>query len=34
VALDPLPGMVDEGTLSFVRLERERFLGWLLGHPQ
>ena len=34
VALDPLPGMVDEGTLSFDRLERERFLGHFLRHPQ
>jgi len=34
VALDPLPGMVDDGTLGLVRLRRERFLGRLLGHPQ
>jgi hypothetical protein len=34
VALDPLPGMVADGTLCFVWLRRERFLGRLLGHPQ
>jgi hypothetical protein len=32
VALDPLPGMVANGTLSLVRLGRERFLKELLGH--
>ena len=34
VALDPLPGMVADGTLGLVRLRRERFLEWLLGHTQ
>ncbi len=34
VALDPLPGMVADGTLCLVRLGRKRLLGWLLGHPQ
>jgi hypothetical protein len=33
VALDPLAGMVAYGTLSMVRLRRERFLGRLLGYP-
>jgi len=32
VALDPLPGMVDDGTLCLVWLGRERFLEQLLGH--
>jgi len=34
VALDPLPGMVADGTLGLVWLGRERFLGWLLEYPQ
>ena len=34
VALDPLPGMVTDGTLCLVWLGRERFLGWLLEYPQ
>jgi hypothetical protein len=34
VALDPLPGMVADGTLGLVRLRRESFLGRLLGHPR
>ena len=34
VALDPLPGMVDDGTPGLVRLRRESFLGRLLGHPR
>jgi hypothetical protein len=33
VALDPLAGMVADGTLGLVRLRREHFLGGLLGHP-
>jgi hypothetical protein len=32
VALDPLPGIVANGTLSLVWLGRERFLKELLGH--
>ena len=32
VALDPLPEMVSDGTLSLVWLRRERFLEQLLGH--
>jgi hypothetical protein len=32
VALDPLPGMVADGTLCLVWLGRERFLEQLLGH--
>lgn len=34
VALDPLPGMVADGTLGLVRLRRESFLGRLLGYPR
>jgi hypothetical protein len=34
VALDPIPGMVSEGTVGFVRLERECFLRRLLRDPQ
>ena len=34
VALDPLPGMVPDGTLCLVWLGRERFLEQLLGHSQ
>jgi hypothetical protein len=34
VALDPLPGIVDDGTLGLVRLRRESFLRRLLGHPR
>jgi hypothetical protein len=34
VSLDPLPGMVGEGTLCLVRLGRERFLDQLLGHTE
>jgi hypothetical protein len=34
VALDPMPGMVSEGTVGFVRLERECFLRRLLRDPQ
>jgi len=32
VALDPLPEMMDDGTLALVRLRRESFLRRLLGH--
>jgi hypothetical protein len=31
VALDPLPGMFEDGTVVLVRGERERFLRRLLG---
>ena len=34
VSLDPLPGMVGEGTLGLVWLGRERFLDQLLGHAE
>ena len=34
VSLDPLPGMVADGTLGLVRLCRERVLGRLLGPPR
>jgi hypothetical protein len=34
VTLDPLPGMVDDGTLCLVWLGRERFLDQLLGHAE
>jgi hypothetical protein len=34
VSLDPLPGMVGEGTLCLVRLGRERFLDQLLEHTE
>jgi hypothetical protein len=33
VVLDPLPEMMDDGTLALVRLRRECFLRRLLGHP-
>jgi hypothetical protein len=32
VSLDPLPGIMGEGTLCLVWLGRERFLDQLLGH--
>lgn len=34
VALDPLPGMVADGTLHLVWLRRENFLARLLGHTR
>jgi hypothetical protein len=34
VSLDPLPGMVGEGTLCLVWLGRERFLDQLLEHTE
>jgi hypothetical protein len=34
VVLDPLPEMVDDGTLALVRLRRESFLRRLFGHPR
>ena len=34
VALDPLPGMVGDGTVCLVWLGRERFLDQLLGHAE
>ena len=34
VSLDPLPGMVADGTLCLVRLGRERFLDQLLGRAE
>jgi hypothetical protein len=34
VSLDPLPGMVGDGTLCLVRMRREIFLGRILGHPR
>lgn len=33
ISLDPLPGMVADGTLGLVGLERKRFLGRLLEQP-
>ena len=34
VSLDPLPGMVGDGTLCLVWLGRERFLDQLLGYAE
>ena len=34
VSLDPLPGMVADGTLCLVWLGRERFLDQLLGYAE
>jgi hypothetical protein len=34
VSLDPLPGMVGDGTLCLVWLGRERFLDQLLGRAE
>ena len=34
VALDPVPGMVGDGTVCLVWLGRERFLDQLLGHAE
>ena len=34
VALDPLPGMLEDGTSPLVGLGRERFLARLLGLPR
>ena len=34
VALDPLPGMVGDGTVCLVWLGRERFLDQLLGRAE
>lgn len=31
VALDPLPGMVGDGTIGLVSLDRNRFIDYLMG---
>ena len=34
VALDPPPGMIEDGTAALVRVGRERFLARLLALPR
>lgn len=31
VAFDPLPEMLENGRAAFPKVERDRFVGWLLG---